>query len=325
MHRYFLIPVLSFFAFLCLFVIYLQFVNQDWKFLVPKKELPEICNDEADSDAKLINHDSDFFEERSFQDQSDQTNKEQFHAIFLLPCEMKDRKFDINYNIEASLLAINDWFEEKSRIQKIRFDTNNKDKIDVTFLRVNKTMNWFDNKIKNNEKRIDISDKITKIITDNKYQFNNFDKKKFIIFFEGWERRKYINYDVCGKSTYDGKIAIYFTSSRFKKYIGNDIILANNKRIFTCTKDDHLNEPNDNTFGFAEETILHEMLHTLGAPSKCGKNLDNSGFHVVDNTNDILNKISGNKYLDFNNDDYYNHNIDKCRDLKNSKYLINKK
>ena len=36
---------------------------------------------------------------------------------------MEDRKFDINYNIEASLLAINKWFEDKSEIQKIRFDT----------------------------------------------------------------------------------------------------------------------------------------------------------------------------------------------------------
>jgi hypothetical protein len=37
-----------------------------------------------------------------------------------------------------------------------------------------------------------------------------------------------------------------------------------------------------------------------------------------------LHKESGNEYLDFNNDDYYNHNIVNCRDLKNSKYLVNK-
>ena len=54
MHRYFLIPVLSFFAFICIFVIYLQFINEDWKFLVPKEDLPLICNDE--SDVNLINH-----------------------------------------------------------------------------------------------------------------------------------------------------------------------------------------------------------------------------------------------------------------------------
>ena len=145
----------------------------------------------------------------------------------MLPCEMKDRKFDINYNIESSIIAINKWFMEKSKVQKIQFDKNDKNKIDITFIRVNKTMEWFDNKIKDNEKKIDVSDKIKNIIFNNKDKFNNFDKKKFIIFFEGWERRKYINYNVCGKSNYDGKIAIYFTASRFKKYIGDDIILKN--------------------------------------------------------------------------------------------------
>ena len=322
MHRYFLIPVLSFFCFICIFVIYLQFINEDWKFLVPKKELPTICNDETD--VELITHKEDIIEGRSFNDKDDQFDNMQFHAILMLPCEMEDRKFDVNFNIESSILAINKWFMEKSKVQKIQFDKNDKNRIDVTFLRVNKTMEWFDNKIKDNEKKIDVSDKIKNIIFTNKDKFNNFDKKKFIIFFEGWERRKYVNYNVCGKSNYDGKIAIYFTASRFKKYIGDDIILKNNKRIFTCTQNDHLNDPNDLTFGDAEATILHEILHTLGAPSTCGNNLDDSGFHLVDNTNDILHKESGNEYLDFNNDDYYNHNIIGCRDLKNSKYLIDK-
>jgi len=58
MHRYFLIPILSFFGFICLFVIYLQFINENWKFLVAKKDLPLICDDE--SFVKLINHKGDF-------------------------------------------------------------------------------------------------------------------------------------------------------------------------------------------------------------------------------------------------------------------------
>ena len=70
MHRYFLIPVLSFFGFICLFVIYLQFINEEWKFLVPKKELPTSCNDEAD--VKLITHKEDIIDGRSFNDQDDQ-------------------------------------------------------------------------------------------------------------------------------------------------------------------------------------------------------------------------------------------------------------
>ena len=120
MHRYFLIPVLSFFSFICIFVIYLQFINEDWKFLVPKKELPIICNDETD--VELITHKEDIIDGRSFNDKDDQFENMQLHAILMLPCEMEDRKFDINYSIESSLLAINKWFMEKSKIQKIQFD-----------------------------------------------------------------------------------------------------------------------------------------------------------------------------------------------------------
>ena len=321
MHRYFLIPMIGFFTIICGFVIYLQFINEDWKFLVPKTPLPEACDD--NSNVELIIHDTDYVLGRSFLDKPDVINGNHIHAIYLLPCEREDRKYDVNLNIESSLLAINKWFLNKSQNQYLRFDTNIQNKIDVTFLRVNKTMNWFDNKKnKNKHERIDISEKIKDIIFLNKEKFNNFDNKKFIIFFEGWERRKYINFDICGKADFEGKISIYYTYSRFKKYIGNDLILRNNKQIFTCTKNDHLNDINDLTFGDAEATILHEILHTLGAPSNCSKNLDNNSLHISDNKKDILHKESGNEYLDYNNDDYYNHNNENCVDLKDSSYLI---
>ena len=79
------------------------------------------------------------------------------------------------------------------------------------------------------------------------------------------------------------------------------------------------NDKNDVTFGDAEATILHEMIHSLGFPAKCSTN--NKFFHVNDNKNDIMHKQSGKIYLDFNNDDYYNHGIDNCPDLKDSKFL----
>ena len=321
MHRYFLIPMIGFFLVILGFVIYLQFINENWKYLVPKPILPDSCNDL--SDVELVIHEADYLEGRSFTDNPDIINGKQIHAIYLLPCEREDRRFDVNSNIEFSLLAINKWFLDKSANQELRFDITNNNQIDVTFLRVNKTMNWFDNKKQEeNNKKIDISEKIKKIIYLNKDKFQNFSDKKFIIFFEGWERRKYINYDVCGKADFEGKVSVYYTYSRFKKYIGNELNLKKNKRIFTCTKKDHLNDINDLNFGDAEATILHEILHLLGAPSKCGKNLDNSKSHVADTTKDIMHKQSGNEYLDYKNNDYYNHNIEGCSDLKNSDYLI---
>ena len=182
-------------------------------------------------------------------------------------------------------------------------------------------MDWFgDLQTKDKSKNItEVSNKIEKLINDNRNLFNNFSSKKFIIFFEGWEKRKYIDYDICGKSRFNGNIAIYFTYSRFKKYIGEDLILSNNDRIFSCTHKDHLNDKNDVTFGDAEATILHEMIHSLGFPTKCSTN--NKFFHVNDNKNDVMHNQSGKKFLDYNNDDYYDHGLDNCPDLKNSEFL----
>ena len=52
----------------------------------------------------------------------------------------------------------------------------------------------------------------------------------------------------------------------------DNLILSNNNRIFSCTHKDHLNDKNDVSFGDAEATILHEMIHSLGFPAKCSTN-----------------------------------------------------
>ena len=319
MHRYFLVPFFGFFIIIALFVFFLQFINEDWKFLVPKVDLPKSCNN--NDDIEFITHETDIKSNRSYIDQEDTYDGNQFHTIFLLPCEREDREYDINKQIESSLSAINMWLKKQTKKQSLRFDKNIDGNIDITFLRVNKTMDWFgdlDTKDKS-IKTTEVSEKIEKIILDNKSIFNNFSSKKFIIFFEGWEKRKYIDYDICGKSRVDGKVSIYYTYSRFKKYIGDDVILSNNKKIFSCTHEDHLNEINDQSFGDAEATILHEIIHSLGFPSNCSSNV--TSFHVTDNKNDIMHKQSGKKFLDYNNDNYYDHSIDDCPDLKNSEFL----
>ena len=319
MHRYFLIPFIGFFIIVSIFVFFLQFINEDWKFIAPKVPLPKNCDNNVET--SFIIYETDKKINRSFKDKLDLYEGNQFHPIYLLPCERDDREYDINNKIKSSLLAINYWLKEQTISQEIKFDRNIDGDIDITFLRVNKTMDWFgDLHDKDKSKNItEVSNKIEKLINDNKNLFNNFSSKKFIIFFEGWEKRKYIDYDICGKSRFEGNIAIYYTYSRFKKYIGDDLILSNNERIFSCTHKDHLNDNNDKTFGDAEATILHEMIHSLGFPASCAKN--NKSFHVNDNKNDIMHKQSGKIYLDFNNDDYYNHQQKNCPDLKNSKFL----
>ena len=113
MHRYFLIPFIGFFLIISIIMIYLQFVNEDWKFLVPKIKLPDSCNN--NNEVEFVIHESDINQNRSFKDEKDVYNGNQFNPIFLLPCEREDRLYDVNKNIEASLLAINNWFEKKNK------------------------------------------------------------------------------------------------------------------------------------------------------------------------------------------------------------------
>ena len=82
MHRYFVIPMIGFFAVVLAFVIYLQVINDNWKYLVPKPELPDSCND--NEDLQLVIHEEDKINGRSFKDKKDIAEfKNQIHAILL--------------------------------------------------------------------------------------------------------------------------------------------------------------------------------------------------------------------------------------------------
>ena len=318
MHKYFLIPVIIFFIIICLLVIYSQYFYVDWKYdfipesFDPKTErykekiLPEICDDDAE--IKIIKQTNDFIEKRVWKDQAEITNVPSIHAIYFLPCDGEDREFDVNGSINSSIKSINVWFLNKTKNQIINFDKSVDDTTDVTFIRVNKTLKWFIKFNANENSNKDTGSKIEKIILSNQKLFSNFENKKFIIFFEGREKRISLLNKACGRSRHNGKIAIFYT---------NGI----NKKIKSCTKD-NLNNSITRTFGESEQTILHEILHTLGVPFECGKNTNfEKTMHVVDNKDDIMNNVSGSLYLDYNNDDYYKHNIPNCPDLFNSKFL----
>ncbi|MBI29253.1 MAG: hypothetical protein CMI95_05115 [Pelagibacteraceae bacterium] len=320
MHRYFLIPAIIIFLIIFLLVIYSQYFYVDWKWtFIPdnfdtktetykEKILPDICDDE--NTAKIIKQNREISNKRSYKDRPDISSSPTIHAVYFLPCDGEDRKFDINGNIHSSIQSINNWFLDKTKSQIISFDTTSNNLIDVTFIRVNKSIKWFTkfNTLENHNK--DTSSKIEKIILSNQNLFNNFENKKFIIFFEGWEKRISITNKVCGRSRYNGKVAIFYTNGR-------------NKKLKSCTKD-NIKNSNIEVFGESEQTILHEMLHTLGVPFKCGKNINpEESLHVTDSDGDIMNKVSGSLFLDYNNDDYYKHNIPNCPDLYMSKFLIN--
>ena len=153
MNKYFLIPVIIFFIVISLIVIYLQFFYLDWKWdILPdnfdvktetykEKTLSENCND--DDKIKIIKLNNDLVSSRQFTDSEDISSEPSIHSVYLLPCDAKDRKFDINNDIHFSIQSINNWFLDKTKNQIINFDKNKNNLIDTTFIRVNKSIKWF--------------------------------------------------------------------------------------------------------------------------------------------------------------------------------------
>lgn len=307
MNRYFLIPVSLFFFIIILLVLYFQYLDDEWKYFYKAKEkiIPKYCEDNTeDFENMIIKLDSDILENRNFDDQID-NSKNVIHLVYLVPCDVISRDLDINGKINIIVFNINTWFYQKSNNQKLKFDYDNL-KLDITFMRTNKTLSWFNNFNSIQDAKNDNASKIEKIILANKKRFKNFESKKFIIFFEGWEKRKGFN-STCGRARFDGQVAIYYTNTNIK-----------NKG--SCV---NIIDTSSGTLGNEEQTVLHELLHLMGYPNKCSKNIDPKNLlHVNDSKEDILYKFSGGKYLDYNNDDYYNHDNKECSDLKDSKYLF---
>jgi len=307
MNRYFLIPVSLFFFIIVLLVLYFQYLDDEWKYFYKAKEkiIPKYCEDNTeDFENMIIKLDSDILENRNFDDQID-NSKNEIHLVYLVPCDVVSRDLDINGKINKIVSNINTWFYQKSNNQKLKFDHDNL-KLDITFMRTNKTLSWFNNFNSIQDNKNDNASKIEKIIMANSKRFKNFETKKFIIFFEGWEKRKGLN-PTCGRARFDGQVAIYYTNTNIK-----------NKG--SCV---NIMERSTVVLGSEEQTVLHELLHLMGYPRSCGKNIDPKNLlHVNDSKDDILFKFSGGKYLDYNNDDYYNHKIKDCSDLKDSKYLF---
>ena len=308
MNRYFVVPVSIFFIIIILLVLYFQFIEDEWKYFYKAEEkiIPEYCDDSStDFQKTIIKIDQDNNLKRSFKDKNDR-EKYSIHLIYLVPCDIVSRDFDINGTIFSLINNINEWFYKKSNKQKIIFDYDS-NLPDITFIRVNKTISWFNEYTSEQNNKKDTASRIEKIILSNKNIFYNFVNKKFIIFFEGWEKRKSLFNTTCGRARFDGKVSIFYTNNKYLK-------------TGTCVE---ITEKIKDNLGNAEQTILHELIHLLGFPSECALNKDSKdSFHVNDSSGDIMNKFSGGKYLDYNNNDYYNHNNTNCDDLMNSNYLF---
>ena len=76
---------------------------------------------------------------RFLYDQEDITDDYQVHAIYILASDSKDKQFDVKGKIEKIVLKANKHLKNKTKEKQFRLDLTKEGKLDVSFLRVDKT------------------------------------------------------------------------------------------------------------------------------------------------------------------------------------------
>ena len=85
---------------------------------------------------------------RFLYDQEDITDDYQVHVIYILASDSKDKKYDVKGVIEDIVLTGNKYLKSKTDQQQFRLDLTKEGKVDVSFIRVDKTKKKI-NRIKN--------------------------------------------------------------------------------------------------------------------------------------------------------------------------------
>jgi hypothetical protein len=77
--------------------------------------------------------------ERSTSDRPDEQPGNQVHVMYVLPSDGADQQLDQTGTLEASVRIANEWFTTQTGGKKLRFDTYEGGKLDVTFLQLART------------------------------------------------------------------------------------------------------------------------------------------------------------------------------------------
>jgi hypothetical protein len=231
-------------------------------------------------------------QERAMTDRPDEKTGLQVHVVYVLPSDGVDEQLDRTGTLESSARIWNAWFSGQTGGKELRLDTHAGGKLDVSFLRLDKT-------------DADMNVAGGNVRTKLEYQLlaRGFDSvdKVYLAYYGG-------DGDGCGRGawppTLHGNVGAV--------YIG---------AAAGCTAQPFAT--GSQPPGFLEHLALHEVLHVLGFAATCSPHHTESG-HVSDSAEDLM--YSGAaawrpSILDVNHDDYYGSAVPGCRDVANSAFL----
>lgn len=226
---------------------------------------------------------------RSLYDLEDITDEYQVHAIYILASDSKDKQFDVNGKIEKILLKANKHLKNKTKEKKFRLDLTKEGKLDVSFLRVDKT-----------KKQMQIGDAATYLMGMAVKNGFYHPKKLYTIFYQDKYRDE-------GGQVGDVKILL-----------DKGLVEVNGGVTYMG------GYPQDNW-----SIHLHELFHALGFVQLCAPNatIDKSSRWGKDDHLSIYGDIMSDRWADKNHIDkkrkeYYGHTNANCPlDLRKSAFL----
>lgn len=247
----------------------------------------------------------------------DEPNQYQFHILHVIPKDTAENPLVSQFYIQEQIQQVNNWMLLQTQTSSFRFDAN-QGQLDITQI------------------TLPITEAEFLAYTKQKYGKNDFEFEGLIYLnssLEDWlqivDRRTpflsrgkiYVAYFEISKSYVCGHAPL-----SGNRVIGVYPIALNLRDNSPCTAFLGGNLPSKDKIWV--NLLTHEILHALGFPTACAKNIASDGFHVNDLLfpNDIMG-INPGLYdpapvLDPNHDDYFKTSLSlDCPDLTNSPFL----
>lgn len=230
-------------------------------------------------------------------DRKDRNRSPQIHLIYAVPLDGTDRGLDTDGTIVKSAQASRRWFQEASGGRDLRFDEF-QGELDITFVRLPKT----DAQIR--ARGVFVRDELEKLLRARGFKSAN---KIYAVFYDGSSTH------ACGGASWPpvlkGKVAALYLRGAIPGFL-------------PCS--DNPFAQDEESPGYWEFVLVHEILHTLGFVATCAPSHAFSG-HVGDDNEDLM--YAGNlpwmpSLLDVNRNDYFAHSNGRCPDLMDSGFLL---
>ncbi|MBI5931756.1 MAG: hypothetical protein HY862_20770 [Chloroflexi bacterium] len=236
--------------------------------------------------------------ERATTDLPDDITGYQVHVMYVLPSDGVDEELDINGAIATSVGAFQNWLANQTGGQKLRMDTF-EGALDITFWQLST-----DEAVLASQGAF-IRDAIEAELKSS--GFNN-PEKLYAVYYGGNAM------DTCGGGAWPptlvGSVAAMYLKGTYT-----------DPTVPPCASNPLARD--ENTPGYIDFAMLHEILHTLGIVPECAPHQTRSG-HSSDDPSDLM--YAGDEpwqpsILDIGRDDYYGHGKPDCLDLAKSVFM----